>query len=164
MTTRSSRLAALALVAAILAAACSSDDTDAATIDDGVEAAVGPEPDSATPGDDATVEPDAATEELYPEVVGVEATASDAGWTFDVTLSSPYDTPERYADAWRIESVDGETVYGIRELLHDHQFEQPFTRSTSGVEIPDEVTIVVVRGRDQVSGWSPDGVEFELPS
>lgn len=101
-------------------------------------------------------------EELFPEVVGVEADLDDDGtWTFRVTLSSPYDTPERYADAWRIEAPDG-TVLGIRELAHDHQNEQPFTRSTSGVEIPAELERVLVRGRDQVSGWSPDAVGHEL--
>ena len=147
------------LVAAALLTACGSD------------ADVG---EAETPATAATAVTTAATEsvdertvdslpELYPEVVAIDASQdADGTWTFRVTLSSPYDTPDRYADAWRVESPDGE-VLAIRELAHDHQNEQPFTRATSGVAIPEELRQVVVRGRDQVSGWSPDAVEFELP-
>ncbi|MDH5520542.1 MAG: hypothetical protein OEZ14_08415, partial [Acidimicrobiia bacterium] len=98
-------------------------------------------------------EPAKGSEELYPDVVGVEAVHDgDGSWTFHVTLSSPYDSPERYADAWRIVGPDG-TVLGERILTHDHAAEQPFTRSQSGIEIPADVTTVTVEGRDQVSGW-----------
>jgi hypothetical protein len=100
---------------------------------------------------------------LHPDVVDATAEqAADGTWRFDVTLSSPYDTPERYADAWRVLGPDG-TVYGVRELLHDHQFEQPFTRSLSGVEIPEGVATVTVEGRDQVSRWGGETFELELP-
>ena len=93
------------------------------------------------------------SEELYPDVVGVEAVHDgDGSWTFRVTLSSPYDSPERYADAWRVVGPDG-TVLGERILTHDHAAEQPFTRSQSGITIPADVTFVTVEGRDQVSGW-----------
>ena len=50
----------------------------------------------------------------YPEVLAVDA-AVQAGnsWRFNVTLSSNYDSPERYADAWRVlDSEDKEL--GIR--------------------------------------------------
>ncbi|MDH3463041.1 MAG: hypothetical protein OEM32_05380, partial [Acidimicrobiia bacterium] len=76
---------------------------------------------------------------------------------FDVTVSSPYDTPDRYADAWRVVGDDGVT-YGVRQLLHDHASEQPFTRSLSGMELPDGVASVVVQGRDSTHGWG--GTEF----
>ena len=106
-------------------------------------------------------EPEGA-EQLFPDVV--EAVATDAGdgtWRFDVTLSSPYDTPERYADAWRVLAPDG-TELGVRILAHDHQNEQPFTRSLNGVEIPADVTVVTIEGRDQVSGWGGSTVEVDL--
>ena len=101
-------------------------------------------------------------EELFPDVVDVVATAEDAGsWTFAVTLSSPYDSPDRYADSWRVRNEDG-TVYGERFLTHDHANEQPFTRSQSGIEIPDSVIVVVVEGRDQISGWGGETMTIEL--
>jgi len=98
----------------------------------------------------------------YPDVVDATVERNGDTFTFDVTISSPYDTPERYADAWRVVGPDG-TVLGVRELLHDHQNEQPFTRSLSGVEIPDDVDTVTIEGRDQVNGWGGATVEVELP-
>lgn len=93
------------------------------------------------------------SEALFPDVVAVEVEPEGGGtWRFSVTLSSPYDSAQRYADAWRVVGPDG-TVYGVRELAHDHANEQPFTRSLGGVEIPDGVDTVTVEGRDQVSGW-----------
>ena len=112
---------------------------------------------------DATTTDESVGDDLFPDVVDVDAQrAGDGTWTFAVTLSSPYDTPARYADAWRIRSADG-AEYGVRELAHDHQNEQPFTRSLSGVELPDSVTTVIVEGRDQRNGWGGATVEFHLP-
>ena len=100
---------------------------------------------------------------MFPDVVNVEThKAADGSYTFDVTISSPYDTPERYADAWRVRSSDG-TVYGIRELLHDHASDQPFTRSLSGVEIPSDVGSVVVEARDLANGWGGTTMTIDLP-
>ena len=99
---------------------------------------------------------------LYPDVLAATATRNpDGTWRFEVELSSPYDTPERYADAWRILAPDG-TELGIRPLAHDHAGEQPFTRSLDGVDIPAEVTTVVIQGRDQISGWGGATVEVAL--
>lgn len=105
----------------------------------------------------------ASTDELYPDVVGVSVTNSgDGTFSFDVTISSPYDTADRYADAWRIVGADG-TVFGVRELLHGHPNEQPFTRSLAGVAIPSEVATVVVEGRDQLNGWGGTTFEVSVP-
>ena len=104
-----------------------------------------------------------STDGLFPDVVAATAEqAADGTWRFDVTLSSPYDTPERYADAWRILGPDG-TEYGLRVLAHDHQNEQPFTRSLGGVELPADVDVVTVEGRDQLNGWGGERFELELP-
>jgi len=117
------------------------------------------------PGDAARddAEPPVDAEELFPDVLAVEATPDGGGaWTFSVTLSSPYDSPERYADAWRVIGPDG-AVYGERILAHDHAGEQPFTRSQSGIAIPGGVTEVVVEGRDQISGWGGATVTYTIP-
>ncbi|NNE96331.1 MAG: hypothetical protein HKN24_09915 [Acidimicrobiales bacterium] len=108
----------------------------------------------------STTEPTA--EQRFPDVVAAEATQDAGGtWTFAVTLSSPYDTPDRYADSWRVKGPDG-TVYGERFLTHDHANEQPFTRSQSGIEIPDNVDTVEIEGRDQVYGWGGTTLTLEL--
>lgn len=104
------------------------------------------------------------SDQQFPDVVEVVAgRAEDGTFTFDVTMSSPYDTPERYADGWRVLGPDDE-VYGEHELTHDHASEQPFTRTQSGVEIPDGVQTVTIEGRDQANGYGGGTVEVELPT
>jgi len=98
----------------------------------------------------------------FPDVIDAQAIYDDnQTWTFSATLSSPYDSEERYADAWRVMGKDG-TVYGVRELLHHHGNEQPFTRSQSGVHIPAEVAQVIIQGRDLVNGWGGATTTIDL--
>ncbi len=140
---RTRALVAVVLFGAITWAACGDDDASAP----------GPSATSITsspPTRSDTVE--SADQQLFPDVIGVSVTADGDAFRFDVTVSSPYDTPGRYADAWRIVAPDGR-VLGVRELAHDHAGEQPFTRSLTGVVIPDDVTMVTVEGRDLVNGW-----------
>lgn len=162
---------------AVLLGCGSDEETDSAATEttsaDGgqeVAATTASEPvpaDTPTDADaDADADPDADTggdaEELFPDVVGAAARQDgDGTWTVEATLSSPYDSPERYADAWRVIGPDG-TVYGTRILTHDHASEQPFTRSQNGIAIPDDVDTVTVEGRDQVSGWGGETFQLEL--
>ena len=98
----------------------------------------------------------------FPTVLEATATAVGDTWRFDVTISSPYDGPTQYADAWRVLGPDG-TEYGIRVLTHHHAGEQPFTRSLSGVVIPDDVSTVLIGARALVNGWSENTYELVLP-
>lgn len=99
----------------------------------------------------------------YPDVVAAKAQSRAADtFDFDVTVSSPYDTPQRYADAFRVVGKDG-TVYGERRLLHDHAGEQPFTRDLYGVRIPCGVRAVTVQARDQKYGYGGKTAEVALP-
>lgn len=110
-------------------------------------------------------DPSDTTSEIqrYPNVIGVEVTeTSEDSYDLDVTISSPYDTPDRYADAWRVKGEDG-TVYGVRELLHDHASEQPFTRSLRDVAIPEGIENVIIEGRDLQFGWGGETMAVELP-
>lgn len=102
------------------------------------------------------------SDERFPDVVDATAEFDGETWTISATLSSPYDSPERYADAWRVVGPEG-TVYGERILTHDHANEQPFTRSQSGIEIPDDVGEVTIEGRDQVSGYGGETFTLTLP-
>lgn len=101
--------------------------------------------------------------EEFPDIIGVQATQEDAGsWRFDVTVSSPYDSPQRYADAWRVLDPDGNEL-GIRVLTHDHASEQPFTRSQGGIQVPDGVSEVTIQGRDLGNGWGGGELVVTLP-
>lgn len=108
----------------------------------------------------ASTVPETTTDD-FPDILAAQATPSDDGfWRFDVTVSSTYDTPERYADAWRVVGPDG-TQLGIRVLTHDHANEQPFTRSQS-IEIPADVAAVTIEGRDLANGWGGGTLELAL--
>ena len=96
------------------------------------------------------------------DVVGVEARPTGGGWSFDVTLRHADTGWEHYADAWRVVGPDGE-VYGTRVLAHPHVNEQPFTRSLSGVVIPEGVAAVTVEAHDSVHEWGGAVVEVTLP-
>ena len=53
-------------------------------------------------------------------------------------------------------------VYGEHLLNHDHATEQPFTRTQSGVDIPNGVDSVTIEGRDKVSGYGGKTIEVAL--
>jgi hypothetical protein len=135
----------------VLLTACSSPDPEAADTS------------PPTPSDESratTASDDAARR--FPDVVDAELERDGDAWRLSATLSSPYDSPERYADAFRARTEDG-TVLGVRELLHDHANEQPFTRSLDGLEIPDDVERIVVEGRDLEHGWGGETVTVDVP-
>jgi len=72
-------------------------------------------------------------------VVAVDVTRERAGtYRFDVTVRHADEGWKHYADRWDVLAPDG-TVLGTRVLLHPHVNEQPFTRSLSGVTIPDGI-------------------------
>jgi hypothetical protein len=100
-----------------------------------------------------TVAPTAPANTAFPDVLDAQLTRnSDGSFNIAVTISSPYDTPQRYADGWRVLAPDG-TVLGKHTLLHDHANEQPFTRTQQGVIIPSDVLTVTIEGRDLVNGY-----------
>ena len=102
-------------------------------------------------------------DQRFPDVVRVDvrATGKDV-FDFDVTVSSPYDTPARYADGFRVSTPQGK-VLGERKLWHDHQGEQPFTRDLHGLKIAPGIERVVVQARDQRHGYGGRSVEVALP-
>lgn len=102
-----------------------------------------------------------ASEQRYPDILEAELESSGEAWNLDVTVSSPYDSPERYADGWRVLAPDG-TVLGEHELMHDHASEQPFTRTQIGLEIPDGVEEITVEGRDLENGYGGETVTIPV--
>ncbi len=110
-----------------------------------------------------TANPAWSHDQRYPDVLAVKVRPGGAGsFDFDVTISSPYDKPQRYADAFRAAGKDGR-VFGERVLLHDHADEQPFTRDLYGVTIPAEIRMIVIQARDQKFGYGGRVVEVALP-
>jgi hypothetical protein len=77
---------------------------------------------------------------------------SEGTWTFEVTVQHEDTGWEHYADQWEVLTLEGK-VLGTRVLAHPHVEEQPFTRSQSGIVIPEGATQVRVRAHDLVHGY-----------
>ena len=153
------RLGIVAMTLGVLAA-CGSEDAATPAASPSPAPAATADAESA-PATESTAGP-STDSERYPDVIAAEATTTDGiTWRFAVTISSPYDSPERYAAAWRVLDTDGNEL-GVRVRAHDHANEQPFTRSLDGVEIPESVGIVVIEGRDLVNGWGGSTLEVAL--
>ncbi len=126
------------IVLVTMLSACANNDPAVATL--------------TVPVTDASPSKVAFADQQFPNVVSATASQDGNTWTFDVTISSPYDTPDRYADGWRVTGPDGK-VFGEHKLTHDHAIEQPFTRTQTNVSIPSDVDTVTVEGRDQLNGY-----------
>jgi hypothetical protein len=96
-----------------------------------------------------------------PVVERVSATRGPDGWRFDVTVSHADEGWHHFADSWEIVTPGGD-VLATRELLHPHIAEQPFTRSLSGVAVPQGLSRVMVRAHDSVHGRG-EAVGCDLP-
>jgi hypothetical protein len=105
----------------------------------------------------------AASASADPAVVQNVKVSKDGGaYTFNVTIFHNDTGWEDYADIWRIKDTNG-NILGERLLSHPHIDEQPFTRSLSGVRIPDGIDSVMIEAHDTVTGWAPSAKLVKLP-
>ena len=96
------------------------------------------------------------------DVVEVVVSANDrGGYDFAVTVAHGDTGWDHYADRWEVLDGDG-NILGTRTLYHPHVNEQPFTRSLSGITIPDRVRVVTVRAHDRVHGYGGKIVSVDL--
>ncbi len=163
-----SKVIGLVLAALFLSSACSISQ-------DNIIAENTPKP-AENPEPDPTTAPQAGDPTPFPErsggdadVIFVRAVLSQNGsWTFHVTVAHPDTGWEDYADGWDVVLPDGTVLKSdpedrfTRTLLHPHENEQPFTRSQSGLEIPDQVRQVTVRAHDLVDGFGGRTVTVSL--
>ena len=98
----------------------------------------------------------------------VRAVKQGDTWTFHVTVRHEDTGWDDYADGWDVVLPDGTVLTTgaddvfTRLLLHPHETEQPFTRSQSGLQIPEDVTTVTVRAHDLVDGFGGQEVVVDL--
>lgn len=121
------------------------------------------------PADTPTPQPMTNEGPADADVTFVKATQSgDGQWRFDVTVAHPDTGWQDYADGWDVVLPDGTVLKAsiddpfTRLLLHPHETEQPFTRSQSGLSIPDNITTVTVRAHDLVDGWGGQEITVDL--
>jgi len=97
------------------------------------------------------------------DVVAAKATKTGENiYRFDVTVAHNDTGWDHYANVWQVIGPDG-AILGERVLAHPHVTEQPFTRSLSGVTIPDAITSVTLRAGDLVHEFGGMELYLELP-
>ena len=97
------------------------------------------------------------------DVVEVKvARQNDGSFNFSVTVQHADEGWQHYANKWEVVAPDG-TILATRILRHPHVKEQPFTRSLSGVEIPEKITKVIVRAQGSVHEQGGREVMVLLP-
>jgi len=97
------------------------------------------------------------------DVVTVEVMKlGDRTYQFDVTVSHNDEGWNHYANKWDVVGPDN-TVLGTRTLYHPHVDEQPFTRSLSGVKIPEGINRATIRAHDSVHEYGGQVVTVVLP-
>jgi hypothetical protein len=82
--------------------------------------------------------------------------------TFAVTLEHNDQGWHHYANQWDVMTLDDQLL-GSRVLYHPHENEQPFTRSLSGVMIPQGMRQVKIRAKDLEHGYSKQEVVVDIP-
>jgi hypothetical protein len=118
---------------------------------------------SAPPAASAPAPKDAG-DSRFPDIRKAELTPSGPGrYTLALTVSSRYDSPERYADGWRVLAAGSGEELGSHTLAHDHASEQPFTREQPDLRIPDGVERITIEGRDTDNGYGGDTVTIDVP-
>jgi hypothetical protein len=97
-----------------------------------------------------------------PTVVDVDLQKRGGAYSVHVTLAHPDTGWDHYADGWEVRDEAGNSL-GLRVLHHPHVEEQPFTRSLSGVEIPDGTQAVFIVPRCSVDGWAETATRVDVP-
>ena len=81
---------------------------------------------------------------------------------FSVTVLHEDTGWQHYANQWDVIDKKGR-ILGTRVLLHPHVDEQPFTRSLSGLKIPEGIKTVTIRAHDLVHKYGGRQITVELP-
>jgi hypothetical protein len=99
----------------------------------------------------------------FAQIEYVKATESSNGsWRFDVTVRHNDEGWDHYADAWQVVDPQSGKILTVRVLAHPHETEQPFTRSQSGVKVPDGLTRVLVQAKCNVHGFGGSAILVDL--
>lgn len=86
----------------------------------------------------------------------------DGSCSFHVTVKHADEGWLHYTDKWDILTTDAKVI-ATRTLYHPHEHEQPFTRSLSNVEIPQNIHTVVIRAHDSVHAYGGKTFTLQLP-
>ena len=98
----------------------------------------------------------------YAQVTKVLATQkADGSWCFGTSVKHNDQGWDHYADAWEVIDLDGNKL-GYRQLHHPHDHEQPFTRSQCNIDIPTDISQVLVRAKCNQHGYGGKAMVVDL--
>ena len=98
----------------------------------------------------------------FPQVKEVLATQEANGsWCFGTSVIHNDEGWEHYANGWEIIDLEGNQL-GTRKLHHPHVNEQPFTRSQCNINIPANISKVIVRAKCNQHGFGGKAMLVEL--
>ena len=86
---------------------------------------------------------------------------NDDSFTINVTVQHADEGWNHYADHWLILDKN-EQLIAARKLMHPHVKEQPFTRSLSYIQIPDDVTEITIRAHCSIDDYSGKNLTIKL--
>jgi hypothetical protein len=96
------------------------------------------------------------------DVIAAKVSRVGGVYHFDVTIRSNDKGWDYYCDRFEVMMPDGRVI-GVRELLHPHENEQPFTRELNGVKIPAGTDHVLLRARHKPRGYGGAVFKLNLP-
>lgn len=99
----------------------------------------------------------------YAHVLNVRALRQGESWRFDVSVRHGDRGWGHYADRWIVVDAQSGEEYGRRVLAHPHDSEQPFTRSESGIRIPEGTEAVIVKAACNLHGYGGTELLVDLP-
>lgn len=96
------------------------------------------------------------------DVIKVEIEkSSNNTYSFSVTVLHKDTGWEHYVNKWEVLDEMGR-VLGTRVLQHPHVGEQPFTRTLSGIKIPDSVKAVTIQAHDSIHKYGGKALSIKL--
>ncbi len=101
----------------------------------------------------------------YAQVKSVRMVSrSDRQWDFHVSVFHNDESWDHYANVWQIVDPADGAIIGERVLAHPHETEQPFTRSLTGVTIPNGTVEVVIRSRCNLHEYGGKEIRILIPT
>lgn len=98
------------------------------------------------------------------DVVNATATRTSGDtWRIEATVRHADEGWDHYANAFEVLDPNGK-VLGVRELLHPHVNEQPFTRSLGSVAVSLGTKFIMIRAKDLVHEYGGAEFRIDLPA
>lgn len=98
-----------------------------------------------------------------PKVVAAKAEREGNRWMIEVTLQHEDTGWDHFATGFEVQGPDGSRL-GYLELTHPNVGTPTVEAELTGLNIPADVTYVLIRTRCSLVGWAAEPVRLDLPA